>query len=184
MSCLSHRVSCAKTSRRGTLFVRTILHQCLRFRSLTYLGDSRRTRRGVKIHQQPPLLSISKEMMSSKPIPIPPCKADHYRNDDDDEEIAHEAQMYDAKTWRMYHRIFQSRLIRATYFMTTQPNLYLVDPSQHHLVLMQENDHSTTSTPSSPEQRDDTHQDREHSQPEPPFLPRRSSLMDEVFIMD
>eukprot|EP00986_Skeletonema_menzelii_P016007 scaffold13279_cov155-Skeletonema_menzelii.AAC.2 len=123
-------------------------------------------------------------MMSSKPIPIPPCKADHYRNDDGDEEIAHEAQMYDAKTWRMYHRIFQSRLIRATYFMTTQPNLYLVDPTQHHLVLMQQNDHSTTSTPSSPEQRDDTHQDREHSQPEPPFLPRRSSLMDEVFIMD
>mmetsp|Transcript_11703 Transcript_11703/g.20012 ORF Transcript_11703/g.20012 Transcript_11703/m.20012 type:complete len:123 (-) Transcript_11703:164-532(-) len=122
-------------------------------------------------------------MMSSKPIPIPQCnrKADHHRDDD---VTAHEAQMYEAATWRMYDLICRSRLIRAAHFMDhPQPQAYLVGrPSQHHVVLTQDNDHTTAL----PRQKlDDAHQDRAHSLLEPLSMPCRSSVvMDEVFIMD
>ncbi|KAK1738915.1 hypothetical protein QTG54_010231 [Skeletonema marinoi] len=80
-------------------------------------------------------------MILSKPIPIPQCnrKADHHRDDD---VTAHEAQMYEAATWRMYDLICRSRLIRAAHFMDQpQPQAYLVGrPSQHHVVLTQDND--------------------------------------------
>lgn len=122
-------------------------------------------------------------MMSSEPIPIPSSKADHHRSHDD---IAYETQMYEESTWRMYHLICQSRLIRAGYFMDPQLYAHLLGPSQHHMVLLtQENDHSPTPTPSPPHQLDDDkHQDRMHSLPEPPSIPGCSSLMEEVFIMD
>eukprot|EP00574_Skeletonema_japonicum_P011466 CAMPEP_0201715406 /NCGR_PEP_ID=MMETSP0593-20130828/1605_1 /ASSEMBLY_ACC=CAM_ASM_000672 /TAXON_ID=267983 /ORGANISM="Skeletonema japonicum, Strain CCMP2506" /LENGTH=118 /DNA_ID=CAMNT_0048204905 /DNA_START=81 /DNA_END=437 /DNA_ORIENTATION=- len=118
--------------------------------------------------------------MSSEPIPIPTCKADH-RNDD---EIAYETQMYEESTWRMYHLICQSRLIRAGYFMDSQSHSHLLGPSQHQVVLERESDHSNTSTPSPPHQLDEKHQDRMHSLPEPPSIPGCSPLMDEMFVME
>lgn len=111
--------------------------------------------------------------MSSKPIPIPSSKANHHRNDD---AIAYETQMYEESTWRMYHLICQSRLIRAGYFIDPERHAHSLGPSQHHVVLTQENEHSSTPTPSPPHQL--------HSPPEPPSIPGDSSLMEEVFIMD
>mmetsp|Transcript_27648 Transcript_27648/g.41633 ORF Transcript_27648/g.41633 Transcript_27648/m.41633 type:complete len:94 (-) Transcript_27648:170-451(-) len=93
--------------------------------------------------------------------------------------------MYEAATWRMYDLICRSRLIRAAHFMDhPQPQAYLVGrPSQHHVVLTQENDH--TAMPSSQQQLGDgTHHHRVQSLLEPPSMQRRSSVMEEVFIMD
>ena len=131
-------------------------------------------------------------MMPSKPIPIPPCKEADRRHDGDN-EIASEAQMYDAATWRMYQLIWLSRWARASFrassggsSVTPHPYLHsLVGPSpppQHHVLLTQENDHTTIKlAQSSPQHLDYT---REHSLPEPLSLHRHSPHMEEVFIMD
>ena len=119
--------------------------------------------------------------MPSKPIPIPPCNEADQRNDDDN-EIASKAQMYDAATWRMYHLIWLSRSRASS--VPPRPSLPLgpAPPPHHHVLLTHENDHTTIKpAQSSKQQPDDT---REHSLPETPSLHRHSSHMDEVFIMD
>jgi hypothetical protein len=114
--------------------------------------------------------------MQSKPIPIPPCKVDPRAEN----ENAHEAQMYEAATWRMYELISARRRALAA------ANLYYhykLDPQQHHVLSTHEIDHVTS--PSS-QQDDDTRRDRVHSlsKQQEPVSRRRSSLLDGVFVMD
>jgi len=123
----------------------------------------------------------SEVMMPSKPIPIPPCKGDPRAND----ETAHEAQVYDAATWRMYQLISTRRRAFNLNHHT------LLDPQQHHALLNpQQNDHATITSSQQQQQqqqRNDTSRDRVHSptKPEPPSVHRRcSSQVDGVFVMD
>ncbi len=117
--------------------------------------------------------------MPSKPIPIPPCKGDPRA--DDEETAHHEAQVYDAATWRMY------QLISARRRAFNLNHHSLLDPQQHHALLNpQQNDHATI-TSSQQQQRYDKRRDREPSphKPEPPSVHRRcSSQVDGVFVMD
>jgi len=87
--------------------------------------------------------------IQSEPIPVPPREeVDHCRDvtdDYDDETANHEAQMYEAATWRMYQLISTRRRALAA------ANLYhyKLDPQQHRVLMTpQENNnaHNTQHT--------------------------------------
>jgi hypothetical protein len=131
--------------------------------------------------------------IQSEPIPVPPREeVDHCRDvtdDYDDETANHEAQMYEAATWRMYQLISTRRRALAA------ANLYhyKLDPQQHRVLMTPQENNNATITSSQQQQqqqqqRDDTRRDRVHSlsKPEPPAAPRRCSslILDGVFVME